>query len=235
MKSPSFHPVGFVLVMVLPGIISAQQPTAYIPNSPVSGAETAICTPPLGSTCSVPSQTSSTTTPHFSPTWPASLRLSPSQASAIPALFSSLQSSWSQQATYTSLASALYVAAPTDAQFSLAVLGWNWEHIVQSEWYVGNASAGIVGVGEQWKEVVRGQENVLQRGFDGLVGLVYNGTASSGVASTGYGGWEGVVIYGLMVAGWIAVIWVFHEYTSSPAVTQPHDDTLAQVLLHSPD
>jgi hypothetical protein len=88
------------------------------------------------------------------------------------------------------------------------VLGWNWEHIVQSEWYVGNASAGIVGVGEQWKEVVRGQENVLQRGFDGLVGLVYNGTASSGVASTGYGGWEGVVICGLMVAGWIAVIWV---------------------------
>jgi hypothetical protein len=58
MKSPSFHLVGFVLVLVLPGRISAQQPTAYIPNSPVSGAETALCTPPPGSTCSVPSQTS---------------------------------------------------------------------------------------------------------------------------------------------------------------------------------
>jgi hypothetical protein len=58
MKSPSFNLVGFVLVLVLPGSISAQQPTAYIPNSPVSGAETAMCTPPPGSTCSVPSQTS---------------------------------------------------------------------------------------------------------------------------------------------------------------------------------
>ncbi len=58
MKSPSFKLVGFVLVLVLPGRISAQQPTAYIPNSPVSGAETALCTPPPGSTCSVPSQTS---------------------------------------------------------------------------------------------------------------------------------------------------------------------------------
>ena len=58
MKSPSFNLVGFVLVLVLPGRISAQQPTAYIPNSPTSGAETALCTPPPGSTCSVPSQTS---------------------------------------------------------------------------------------------------------------------------------------------------------------------------------
>jgi len=58
MKSPSFNLVGFVLVLVLPGRISAQQPTAYIPNSPVSGAETALCTPPPGSTCSVPSQIS---------------------------------------------------------------------------------------------------------------------------------------------------------------------------------
>jgi hypothetical protein len=58
MKSPSFNLVGFVLVLVLPGTISAQQPTAYIPNSPTSGPETALCTPPPGSTCSVPSQTS---------------------------------------------------------------------------------------------------------------------------------------------------------------------------------
>jgi len=58
MKSPGFNLVGFVLVLVLPGTISAQPPTAYIPNSPVSGAETALCTPPPGSTCSVPSQTS---------------------------------------------------------------------------------------------------------------------------------------------------------------------------------
>jgi hypothetical protein len=87
-------------------------------------------------------------------------------------------------------------------------LGWNWEHIVQSEWYVGNASAGVAGVGEQWKEVVRGQEEALQRGFDGVMGIVYNGTASSAVARKGYGGWEGVLVWGLMVAGWIAVIWV---------------------------
>ncbi len=79
---------------------------------------------------------------------------------------------------------------------------------MRSEWYVGNASAGIVGVGEQWKEIVTGQENILQRGFDDVMGLAYNGTASSAVANKGYGGWEGVVAWGLMIAGWIAVICV---------------------------
>lgn len=79
---------------------------------------------------------------------------------------------------------------------------------MQSEWYVGNASAGVAGIGEQWKEVVRGQEEALQRGFDGVMGIVYNGSASSAIARKGYGGWEGVVVWGLMVAGWIAVIWV---------------------------
>jgi hypothetical protein len=156
------------------------------------------------------SNRSKTSPQHFSPTWPATLRPNPSQAATVTALLSSLQSTWIAQPSYTSLASAIYLSSPTDAQFSLAVMGWDWDRIVRSEWYNGgtyNHSGNMVryeGVGEIWRGVVERQEKVLQKGFDGVFGLKSEAENSGTVGRD-----VGVVLWYSVVVVWFGGLVLF--------------------------
>ncbi|KAE9380826.1 hypothetical protein N431DRAFT_449576 [Stipitochalara longipes BDJ] len=205
MKTAKFLGVlGAVMARVT--LANAQQPTAYIPRSPIPGAETARCTPPPGGICSTSIQASSITSPPgFFPTWPATVRPDQSQGDSATALLTSLQSSWSAQPNYTALAGEVYVVAPAEAQYSLAVYGWNWDHIVRSEWYNGGTyndsgtMVNYVGVTKSWKEAVVWQELVLQKGFDGILGL---SSEANRVRVAGFGR---VVPNGVML-GWILIL-----------------------------
>ena len=104
----------------------------------------------------------------------------------------------------------MYVAAPPEAQYSLAIYGWNWDRIVRTEWYNGgtyNDSGTIVtygGVNESWREYVVTQEKELQRGFNKIFGLESVGTR----LGAGFGGsrYEKVVLgWGVLLLGWIGV------------------------------
>jgi hypothetical protein len=112
----------------------------------------------------------------------------------IPSLFSSLQSSWSANPTFSYLLSAIYVAAPSSAQFSLAVYGYDWDTIVRAPWYED--------VAEVWRDVVSRQEELLQDTFDNVTGC---GKENRGVVRKGGGrGVDGVVLVWMLVfLGWI--------------------------------
>jgi len=124
---------------------------------------------------------------------------------------SSVQSSWTTNATYTALAGAVYVAAPPQAQYSLAVYGWKWDNIVREEWYIGGTynDSGVMvtyeGLNESWKEYVFTQEKDLQRGFDKILGLTSTGHRL-GIVGLGGVGYKGQVVgWVFFLACWIGV------------------------------
>jgi hypothetical protein len=90
-------------------------------------------------------------------------------------------------------------------------MGWNWDHIVRSEWYNGgtyNHSGNMIryeGVGEIWKGVVEGQEKVLQKGFDGVFGLKSEAENSGRMV----GGDVGVVLWYSVIVGWFGGLVLF--------------------------
>ena len=105
----------------------------------------------------------------------------------------------------------MYVAAPPEAQYSLAIYGWDWERIVRSEWYNGGTynDSGVMvtyaGINESWKEYVVTQEKELQKGFDQILGLTSQGNRIGVVGSGGLGRRRVVLGWVVLLAGWIGV------------------------------
>jgi hypothetical protein len=90
----------------------------------------------------------------------------------------------------------------------MAVEGWNWESIVQQQWYIGNGTEENEGVAEEWKEIVLKQEGVLQRAFDGVVGWKDNGTgAESGGGRRRVDRSGSLVSWVCIILGWVGVLW----------------------------
>jgi hypothetical protein len=86
------------------------------------------------------------------------------------------------------------LAAPTDAQLSLAVNGYSWDAIVNQPWYQ-------TGVAVPWRNMVGKQEVALQSAMDSVVGAAAGKVGASGNGMGGGGvGWMAVLV-GMGVLG----------------------------------
>ena len=85
------------------------------------------------------------------------------------------------------------MAAPTDAQLSLAVNGYSWDAIVNQPWYQ-------TGVAAQWRNMVDKQEVALQSAMDSVVGAAAGKVGAPGNGMGGGVGWMAVLV-GMGVLG----------------------------------
>jgi len=65
--------------------------------------------------------------------------------------------------SYKQLKSEVFLAAPTNAQLSLAVNGYDWDDIVIATWYQD-------GIDARWRNMVDGEERALQTAVNQAIG-----------------------------------------------------------------
>ncbi|CZR68736.1 uncharacterized protein PAC_18635 [Phialocephala subalpina] len=136
--------------------------TVTNPASPSTSTGTSSCDPNTPYADCTASKTFTPPTAHFSPIIPATLRVDAAEAEALLSAFSSVDSTWTAGPQYPGLKTAVFEAAPTTAQLSLAANGYNWDAIVRSDWYTS--------IPVNWQSVIVGQEKALESVFENITG-----------------------------------------------------------------